>query len=49
VDSLYTKGLIDNVIDGIGDSEFKKKRRRLPKNRLKEIPNFGISDITGDF
>ena len=31
------------------DGEFRKKRRRLPKNRLKEIPNFDLSDIMGDF
>lgn len=29
--------------------EFKKRRKRLPKNRLKEIPNFDLADIMGDF
>jgi hypothetical protein len=40
--------LINNVINGM-DGEFKKRRRRLPKNRLKDIPNFDLSDIMGDF
>ena len=49
VDGDYTRGLINNVIDGLADADFKKRRRRLPKNRLKEIPNFELADITGDF
>lgn len=45
----YAGRLIGNVIDEMGDQEFKKRRRRLPKNRLKDIPNFELADIMGDF
>jgi len=31
------------------DTEWKKRRRRLPKNRMKEIPNFEMGDIVGEF
>lgn len=33
----------------MSDSDIKKRRIRLPKNRLQEIPNFELSDIMGDF
>ena len=40
--------MLRNVLNGI-DGPIRKKRIRLPKNRLKEIPNFDLSDITGEF
>ena len=30
----YAKRLIENVIDSMADTKYKKKRRRLPHNRL---------------
>ena len=44
----YAKGLINGVLDGL-DGDFKKKRRRLPKNRMAEVPKFELKDIQGDF
>lgn len=41
--------MINNVIDGMSDSEYRKRRIKLPKNRLAEIPHFELADITGDF
>jgi hypothetical protein len=33
-DRDYTRGIINNVINGLGETQFKKKRIRLPKQRL---------------
>jgi len=41
-------GVIDNLdTDGLG--EFKRRRKRLPKRRMAEIPNFDIEEILGEF
>ena len=45
----YAQGLVSNVLKNFQGIEVKKQRRRLQKNRLKEIPNFEIADIVGDF
>jgi len=53
----YAKDLIENVIDGISESESnlggkrrgKKKRKNLNTKRTKEIPDFELADIMGDF
>lgn len=58
IDIDYTKDLIDGVIDGISESESnvgggkkraKKKRKNLNTKRTKEIPDFELADIMGDF
>lgn len=41
--------MLDNVLDTFQEHEFTKQRRRLPRARLQEIPNFDLSDITGEF
>jgi hypothetical protein len=41
--------LINGVIAGLGDGRDKKKRRRLPKERLATIPEFALEEILGDF
>lgn len=40
MDENYAGGLVDNVINGMSDQEYKKRRKRLPRNRMMEIPNF---------
>lgn len=37
------------MIAGLGDGKDKKKRRRLPKERLAAIPEFAFEEILGDF
>lgn len=57
IDLDYTKDLIDNVIDGISESESnlgtkkraKKKRKNVTNKRKNEIPDFELADIMGDF
>ena len=54
----YAKDLIDSVIDGISESESNvgqkrsrksKKKKMLPSKRAREIPDFELVDIMGDF
>jgi len=57
IDQDYAQGLINNVIDGISDGESaglgKKGRGKKPKKRpfraKKEIPDFELADIMGEF
>jgi hypothetical protein len=57
IDIDYTKDLIDNVIEGLSETEStaggkkraKKKRKNLNTKRTKEIPDFELADIMGDF
>lgn len=56
MDLEYAKDLIDNVIDGLSDSESGvgkgkkgKKKRLLNGKRAKEIPDFELADIMGEF
>lgn len=49
LDSYYAQGLINGVIAGLGDGRDKKKRRKLPKERLATIPEFAFEEILGDF
>lgn len=59
IDGDYAKDLIDNLIEGLSESESnaggigkkraKKKRKNLNTKRTKEIPEFELADIMGDF
>lgn len=59
IDMDYAKDLIDNVIDGISESSYtnvgntkrSKKKKRKGKQALldKEMPDFELNDIMGDF
>lgn len=58
LDGDYTKGLLDGIIEGMSESESnlggtkrrgKKKRKNLNTKRQKEIPDFELADIMGDF
>jgi hypothetical protein len=61
IDGDFAKDLIDNVLYGISDSESnagapggkgkkgKKKKKGLTGKRAKEIPDFELADIMGDF
>ena len=54
IDSEYAHGLIENVIDGLSESDKeggkkRKKKKRLAAKRMKEIPDFELADIMGDF
>ena len=60
LDGDYTKGLISNLIDGMSESESgvptgrgrkakKKKGKDLGKSRMKDIPDFELADIMGEF
>ena len=60
IDVDYARDLIDNVIDGLSESESavgangkkrskKKKKSNLNPNRAKEVPDFELVDIMGDF
>ena len=57
IDVDYAKDLIDNVIDGLSESEStaggkrkaKKKKKGLNVKRAKEIPDFELADIMGEF
>lgn len=49
IDPEYASSLINNVIDGMSESDFKKRRIRLSKERINQIPPFELRDISGDF
>ena len=57
IDLDYAQGLIEGVIDGLSESESnitgkkkgKKKRKVVPNKRTKEIPDFELADVMGDF
>ena len=57
IDIDYAKDLIDNLIDGLSESESavggkkrsKKKKKNLNSKRAKEVPDFELADIMGDF
>mmetsp|Transcript_42288 Transcript_42288/g.30961 ORF Transcript_42288/g.30961 Transcript_42288/m.30961 type:complete len:263 (-) Transcript_42288:15-803(-) len=55
IDQNFAKGLIDNVIDGLSDSEEGmgkrkgKKKKGLGGKRAKEVPDFELADIMGEF
>lgn len=58
IDKKAAWRLINGVIDGMDGSELgverkegpsKRRRRRLPKKRMAEIPNFDIEEILGEF
>lgn len=57
IDLEYAQGLIDGVVDGLSESESnatgkkkgKKKRKVVPNKRTKEIPDFELADVMGDF
>jgi hypothetical protein len=57
IDADYTKGLIGGIIDGMSDSESvtggkkrrSKKKKGLNTKRQKDIPEFELADIMGDF
>ncbi|CDW75779.1 UNKNOWN [Stylonychia lemnae] len=45
----YVTGLIDDVLDQFQEHQFTKQRRRLPRNRLAQIPYFDLTEIMGEF
>ena len=59
IDAEYARDLIDNLIDGLSESESavgaggkkrsKKKKKQLNSKRAKEVPDFELADIMGDF
>jgi hypothetical protein len=56
MDMEYAKDLIEGVIDGLSDSESgiggkgkKSKKKKLNGKRAKEIPDFELADIMGEF
>ena len=57
IDVDYARDLIDNVIDGLSESESaaggkkraKKKKKGLNPKRAKEVPDFELADIMGEF
>lgn len=57
MDGEFPKDLIDNVIDGISESESnvtgrkkgKKKKKNLNAKKTRDIPDFELADIMGDF
>ena len=57
MDGDFAKDLISGVIDGMSDSESQfglkkkrsKKKKGLNSKRTKEVPDFELADIMGDF
>lgn len=55
IEQEYAMNLIDNVIDGLSDSEDPmgrrkgKKKKTIAGKRAKEIPDFELADIMGEF
>ena len=55
IDDQYTKGLINGVIDCISESSHKdsssdiKRRPRKKREKGKDVPDFELTDIVGDF
>jgi hypothetical protein len=57
MDQDFAQNLIDNVIDGMSESESnvgqkrktRGKKKALNTKRAKEIPDFELADIMGDF
>ena len=51
IDDKYTTGLIKNVIDHISDenTEGENKPKRPKKKRDKNVPEFELNDIMGEF
>ena len=55
IDDQYTKGLINGVIDRISESSKSqsasdlKRRPRRKRDKGKDVPDFDLADIVGDF
>lgn len=49
MDANAAANMINKVINGLEDDAPKRKRIRLSKKRMGEIPAFDIEDILGDF
>mmetsp|Transcript_38084 Transcript_38084/g.58114 ORF Transcript_38084/g.58114 Transcript_38084/m.58114 type:complete len:132 (-) Transcript_38084:350-745(-) len=47
--NLISKSLVNNVLSNFEGFQEKKKRKKLPPARVRQLPVFEISDIIGDF
>jgi hypothetical protein len=46
---LLGHGLVSGVLDNFEGFQQKKKRKRLPPNRMRALPPFEIRDVVGNF
>jgi hypothetical protein len=43
------RGMVNNVLNNFEGFQEKKKRKRLPPGRMRQLPHFEINDIIGNF
>ena len=47
--NLMSKGMVSNVLDNFEGFQEKRKRKKLPPARMRQLPQFEISDLIGNF